>query len=207
MSEIVQTEQKAKRSPTFGALALALAKAQGEMKGAQKDAANPFFKSKYADLASVIEAIKKPFADNKLAFFQLARTPENGVEIETFIVHGESGEYISESLFMPVAKWDAQGIGSAITYAKRYGLQAMAGVPSEDDDGNAAAAGMTKMKEIAMKTLTDASSQGTPALEAAWKKLDNESRKVCQNEMPILKAKAAKVSNANGPPREPGEEG
>jgi hypothetical protein len=125
------------KSETIGQLALALSKAQGQMKFAAKDAANPFFKSKYADLASVIEAIKIPLSANGIAFVQATDFEDSAVIVETILLH-ESGEWISGKLRMQPTKNDPQGVGSAVTYAKRYGLQAIAGVPSDDDDGNAA---------------------------------------------------------------------
>ena len=125
------------KSDTIGQLALALSKAQGQMKFAAKDANNPFFKSKYADLASVIEAIKVPLSANGIAFVQATDFEDNAVIVETILLH-ESGEWISGKLRMQPTKNDPQGVGSAVTYAKRYGLQAIAGVPSDDDDGNAA---------------------------------------------------------------------
>jgi hypothetical protein len=125
------------KSDTIGQLALALSKAQGQMKFAAKDAANPFFKSKYADLASVIEAIKVPLSANGIAFVQATDFEDSAVIVETILLH-ESGEWISGKLRMQPTKNDPQGVGSAVTYAKRYGLQAIAGVPSDDDDGNAA---------------------------------------------------------------------
>ena len=125
------------KSETIGQLALALSKAQGQMKFAAKDANNPFFKSKYADLAAVIEAIKVPLSSNGLAFVQATDFEDNAVIVETVLLH-ESGEWISGKLRMHPTKNDPQGVGSAVTYAKRYGLQALVGVPSDDDDGNAA---------------------------------------------------------------------
>jgi hypothetical protein len=125
------------KSETIGQLALALSKAQGQMKFAAKDANNPFFKSKYADLASVIEAIKVPLSANGIAFVQATDFEDSAVIVETILLH-ESGEWISGKLRMQPTKNDPQGVGSAVTYAKRYGLQALAGVPSDDDDGNAA---------------------------------------------------------------------
>ena len=125
------------KSETIGQLALALSKAQGQMKFAAKDANNPFFKSKYADLASVIEAIKVPLSANGIAFVQATDFEDSAVIVETILLH-ESGEWISGKLRMQPTKNDPQGVGSAVTYAKRYGLQAIAGVPSDDDDGNAA---------------------------------------------------------------------
>ena len=126
------------KSENIGQLAAALAKAQRVMGGASKDASNPFFKSHYSTLASVIDAIREPLTSNGLSFVQLTQPSEkNEVVIETVLMH-ESGEWISAITSLPVAKADAQGYGSAITYGKRYGIQALTGCPSEDDDGNAA---------------------------------------------------------------------
>jgi hypothetical protein len=125
------------KSESIKELATALCKAQGEMKFAVKDAANPFFKSRYADLASVIEAVKLPFANNGISFVQGTDFEDTAVIIETMLMHS-SGEWLSSRLKMQPVKNDPQSVGSAITYGKRYGLQAIAGVPSDDDDGNAA---------------------------------------------------------------------
>ena len=118
-----------------------MAKAQGAMKGAVKDSANPFFKSKYADLASVVEAIRAAFSANGLSYIQTVQSSElDEVRVETMILHS-SGEWISCGvLALPVSKNDAQGYGSALTYARRYSLSAAVGVAPEDDDGNAAVA-------------------------------------------------------------------
>lgn len=125
------------KSETISKLAMALAKAQAKVKGAIKDSNNPFFKSKYADLQSVWDAIREPFTSNGLSITQLTGEATDGVLIETVLLH-ESGEYISSRLLMKPVKNDPQGIGSAITYGRRYGLQAIAGVCPEDDDGNKA---------------------------------------------------------------------
>ena len=116
-------------------IAEALSKAQGMMSGAKKGSNNPFFKSKYSDLASVIEAISEPFATNGLSFIQSPGYTEGRVSVTTRIMHA-SGQWLEGVIELPVGKNDAQGFGSAVTYAKRYGLQGMAGVPSVDDDGN-----------------------------------------------------------------------
>lgn len=127
------------KSDSIASLAKSLAIAQGQMGGAVKGKANPFFKSVYADLSSVVEAIREPLSANGLSFVQVTHPSErNEIIVETVLMH-ESGEWLSGTLAMPVSKADAQGYGSAITYAKRYGLQGLLGVPSEDDDGNAAA--------------------------------------------------------------------
>ena len=125
------------KSESITKLAEALHKAQKAIKGALKDSTNPHFRSKYADLSSVIDAVKEPLSNQGIAFLQGIRAAQNGVSVETMLLH-TSGEWISETLEIPATKQDAQGYGSAITYGRRYGLQAMCGVPAEDDDGNAA---------------------------------------------------------------------
>ncbi len=126
------------RSDSIAKLAEALAKAQGNMGKAVKGSANPFFKSKYADLAAVVDAIRQPFAENGLSYVQGADTDEQGnVTVETILMH-VSGEWISSRLTMKPAKNDPQGVGSTISYIRRYSLQSMAGLATEDDDGNTA---------------------------------------------------------------------
>lgn len=128
------------KSDQINELAAALAKAQGQIKGALKDSNNPFFKTKYADLASVVEAIREAFAQNGLSYVQRTEPTEaNEVRVETVLLHA-SGQWLSAGVLnIPVSKADAQGFGSALTYARRYGLSAATGVAPEDDDGNAAA--------------------------------------------------------------------
>ena len=131
------------KSESIKSLAIALNKAQGEMGGAAKGANNPFFKSKYADLGSVVQAIKEPFANNGLSYVQLPVEDNGRIGIETILMH-VSGEWLSGSFTVQLSKQDAQGAGSAITYCRRYSLQSVAGIPSEDDDGNAASKQQTK---------------------------------------------------------------
>ena len=127
------------KSETIKELAIALNKAQAEMSGAKKSAANPFFKSKYANLEEVIACVKEPFADNGLSFMQFPITEDDRAGVETIVMH-ESGEWISGSFMLKPTKLDPQGQGSSFSYAKRYALQSILGIPSEDDDGNAASA-------------------------------------------------------------------
>lgn len=131
-----------RRSAEFEKLAAALAKAQGAMENAKKDSENPAFKrgdkiSKYADLASVWDAIRKPLADNGLAVMQWPRTVDKGVEIETELLH-ESGQFMRDTLWLPCPTMTVHSIGSTITYGRRYALMSIAGIAPEDDDGNAA---------------------------------------------------------------------
>lgn len=135
------------KSESIAKLAEALAKAQGAMTVAVKGSANPFFKSKYADLASIMEAIRGPLTSNGIAVVQTTDIDDSGVIVETVLMHS-SGEWIGGRLRMPVVPKvdketkasyiDPQGVGSAITYGRRYGLQSMVSLPSDDDDGNAA---------------------------------------------------------------------
>jgi len=125
------------QSSDITALAVALAKAQAQVKGAQKTEDNPFFKSKYADLASVWEACREPLTTNGLSVVQLPGYSEGVVTVDTMLIH-VSGQWIRGTAGTKVSKDDPQGVGSAITYLRRYALAAVAGVAPEDDDGNAA---------------------------------------------------------------------
>jgi len=118
-------------------LITALVKALPELESAKKNKANPAFKSKYADLAAVIEAIE-PITKHGLWYRQHQHENENGVMIETFYIHESGQEMSAGCVFMPATKKDAQGFGSALSYARRYGLQTAFGLATEDDDGNAA---------------------------------------------------------------------
>ena len=123
-----------KTSDSIAALAAALCKAQSQMGGAAKSADNPFFKSKYADLSSVVQAVKQPFADNGLSYVQFPISTQSAIGVVTRLMH-ESGEWMEQEYYLPLQKLDPQAAGSAITYARRYSLQAVAGIPAEDDDG------------------------------------------------------------------------
>lgn len=130
-------------------LAAAMAKAFPEIEGATKDSENPAFKQggkalKYADLSSVVEAVKPALAKHDLWFSQMTHEHEGGVCVETVLTHS-SGESMSfGKLFVPASKQDAQGYGSALTYARRYSLMTAFGVAPEDDDGNAAGASVAQ---------------------------------------------------------------
>jgi hypothetical protein len=116
-------------------LATALAKAQGQMENAEKDKENPHFKSKYASLAAVLDAIRKPFAENGLSHTQVMECRESGLVLVTTLRHG--GQWIASEYPLPMGV-RPQEFGSALTYARRYSLSAIAGVTAdEDDDANA----------------------------------------------------------------------
>lgn len=124
-------------SEQINELAKALSVVQKTMKAAKKDSTNPFFKSKYADLASVWDACRDELTNNGFSVCQTMEHTEQGAGLRTTLLHS-SGQYMSGVLVLNPSKNDPQGIGSALTYARRYALAAIAGVVTEDDDGNAA---------------------------------------------------------------------
>ena len=126
------------RSQSIALISQALAKAQGAMRTADKGGNNPHFKSKYSELSDVWEACRKPLADNELAVIQMPQAKGGEIRLTTILSHS-SGEWFKSSLTAMDAKNNVQGVGSVITYLRRYSLMAMVGVaPGEDDDGNAA---------------------------------------------------------------------
>ena len=127
------------RSETIGALAAALAKAQGSMVAARKGEPNPNFRNiRYADLAEVVATIKGPLSENGLAYTQGTILGDGILGVETMLMHA-SGEWISSAIWLGLANVTPQVVGSATSYGRRYGLQAIVGQASDvDDDGNAA---------------------------------------------------------------------
>jgi hypothetical protein len=126
------------QSQSIGSIAKALIKAQTEMSTPKKSSNNPFFKSKYADLNEVREACLPAFNENGISVWQPTITIEGKPFVKTMLLH-DSGEWIAGFIEIICNKVnDAQSHGSGVTYARRYGLQSMANLGSEDDDGNAA---------------------------------------------------------------------
>ena len=123
------------RSETITTLAAALVKFSGKMVKVAKDSTNPHFRNKYASLSTIIEATQKPLSECGLTIIQL---PSGENQLETILLH-ESGEFISETYKMTPSKNDPQGLGSAITYQRRYAYGAILNLNiDEDDDGNKA---------------------------------------------------------------------
>ena len=121
------------KSENINELASALSKAQGQMAGALKDSDNPFYKSKYADLAAVWDACRKPLADNGLSVAQLV----NGNQLDTILMHS-SGQWVQSTATLAPVKNDPQGLGSCVSYMRRYCLSAIVGVFQKDDDAESA---------------------------------------------------------------------
>jgi ERF superfamily len=183
------------------AMALAFAKIEGAVKGKT----NPAFRSKYADLAAVVDAIKPALAEHGLWFRQITHPADGGVCVET-VIHHSSGESLAcGPLFVPASKQDAQGFGSALTYCRRYSLMAAFGVPAEDDDGNAAVASKPPQKPpvaindtesaMVLDSLREAAMGGLDALQARFKTIPNSATKaaVWERHQGELKAVAARV--------------
>jgi hypothetical protein len=177
-------------------IATALAKAQANMGKALKANKNDHFRSKYADLGNVMDACLPALNEVGIALIQPTGTDERGNFVETILIHGESGEQLSCRVPLILGKNDMQGFGSAVTYARRYGLMAMAGIAPEDDDGNAAAASAPKGKpapkpqenpneaiERAVEYLGDAS--GLEDLKERWGRIP----KPVQAENKVIAAK------------------
>jgi hypothetical protein len=189
-------------------IAAALAKAQGAMKNAKKDSANPFFKSKYADLAAVAEACRHELSSNGIAVVQTPSSTEDGrVSVTTLLLHA-SGQWITDTLSVKPKDDGAQAMGSVITYLRRYSLAAFAGVAPEDDDAEAAEGRNAPPVKAAapvkpagfdnwLADLEAVAQEGTPALEAAWKKSKAEYRTYLTTTnnagWEALKSRAAKV--------------
>jgi hypothetical protein len=124
-------------SESIDKLASALLKAQQAIRFAAKDSKNPHFKNSYADLESVIDAIKAPLNDNGIVFLQSPSPSDDGkLHLTTRLMH-ESGQWMEDTAVAPLPKQDPQGFGSTLTYLRRYSLSAVTGLYQADDDGNA----------------------------------------------------------------------
>lgn len=171
--------------PEHKNIAPALAAAQQKMGKALKDSTNPHFNSKYADLASVIDACLQALNEQGIAVIQPLAENEFGRHVVTKFIHS-SGETLDCPVPLIVGKNDMQGLGSAITYARRYGLMSLAGIAPEDDDGNAAAASPQSQNPTWAQTVIqdlpeDASEHDkaralTDALCAQWKRKKTETQ-------------------------------
>lgn len=138
------------KSESIGELAKALATAQGEIENASKNAKNPHFKSNYADLAEVINTVRPIMSKHGISISQFPAFEQGLCSVETIVMH-TSGEWMSGISSAPVTKQDAQGVGSAITYLRRYSLAAIAGIAQEDDDGQSAVGGQRQQRQAPPK--------------------------------------------------------
>lgn len=128
-----------KSSESIKNLSKALLKAQTQMGSAKKDSKNPFFKSTYADLPTVMEVVKTPLNEAGIIVLQPSSHRDGKNFITTTLIHSDTGEWMeSETEVVSAKANDPQAFGAAQTYARRFGLQAMLFIPAEDDDGNTA---------------------------------------------------------------------
>lgn len=148
-------------------LSKALGIFRDKVSSVKKWADNPFFKSKYADLPSILEVIKDPLKDAGLCLYHTMKSTDGGYVVITTISHEWTGEKI-ESEF-PVFGNKPQEIGSSISYARRYNIQAMLDIPTEDDDGNSA---NTAQRTTAVKQEADKEWMTEENLENLKTKLD-----------------------------------
>ena len=169
----------------YDQIAAALAKAQADMQNPGFDSTNPHFKNKFASLAAVRNAVVPVFAKHGIAVSQDLASVEGAVSCKTILTHSSGQQMVFGPLVLPVSKNDAQGFGSAATYARRYHLMAVACVVGDDDDDANAATGKpaTAIKAEAKPVpedvwiaLTDAAAQGEPALRSAWKGISEATR-------------------------------
>ena len=183
-------------------IAKALNLAQSAMQSAKRSQQNDFVGKPYADLSDVWDAIRKPFAENGLSITQEPTTVIHdgsvvAVEVRSTLLH-VSGEFRSSTLRMPIEKRSAQGIGSAITYARRYALSAIAGVATDDDDGNAASHTGNESRSSS-KTRQASSKAKTPKNKPANSDERNAARADAQKAMKLYRAFVRE------PGREPGD--
>lgn len=192
----------------------ALAKAQGEVENASKTSSNPHFRSKYADLAEVLNTVRPVFSKHGLSVTQSTGFDGATVSVCTLIAHSGGGHLSSVASCVP-AKTDAQGIGAATTYLRRYSLAAMAGVAHEDDDGNSAAHDSRPAAKdpdpAEAKILADleaAAKAGPQALQMAFTAIPKSEAKarVWAAHGPRLKAMADEHRRADDNQPAPGEE-
>ena len=147
----------------------ALANAQGEIENASKKSTNPHFKSKYADLAEVLTTIRETFPKHGLSLVQSPSFDGAMAHVTTMVAH-KSGGFITSIASCVPAKSDAQGIGAATTYLRRYGSSAMAGIAQEDDDGQSAAHN---------RALTAVIPAGRP-MDGVWEAMDADEQAFLQ---------------------------
>lgn len=167
----VETTYSEKRGELFAAMA----KAQAEITGAKKGASNPFFKSKYADLALCLDAIREPLSNNGLCVIQTTEESEGAVIVVTTLGH-DSGEWMTGRLKMFPDKAGPQAVGSCITYARRYALAAITGLAQVDDDAETATQHKGKPDVNVEAVYKSAKEEAEKGLDALGKWYDSQTK-------------------------------
>jgi hypothetical protein len=177
-------------------LAAALSAAQSEIEGAVKGAVNPHFRSKYADLGACWDACRGPLTKHGLSIVQLPVACDPGwVKLRTILMH-KSGEVLEDTWSVPVSKQDAQGYGSALTYARRYMLQAIVGLAPIDDDAEASVGRSQPQQQQAKQDTHTVEAinalEGVDELSAAYKAMTSSDRMLYAS---VFKARKEQLSN------------
>ncbi len=154
------------QSENIADLAIALAKAQSENGTVHKDAKNPFYKTNYASLAQVWETVRPALTANGLSVVQLPSQDATGYYVESMLIHS-SGQWIKCRTYMKPVKEDPQGIGSLISYARRYALQSLVMVCPDDDDGELAMGRSSSVPQV-RTTVTKVLAPATPKEDPNW---------------------------------------
>lgn len=173
----MEQEIKSTHSNEIKDLVASLAKAQGSMKPAIFNRVNPHFKSRYADFSSCMDACREPLSNNGLAVIQSCEKIDGALTLVTMLAH-TSGQWMKSEFPIVSSKMDSQGIGSAMTYAKRYSLCGMVGIVADedgDDDGEAAV-GRGKREPVQQKPLNKITAEQVNMIRTLEAKLDNESK-------------------------------
>ena len=194
IQKIIGKERKMKTSEKIDLISKALVAAQKEIRPAVRDSKNPYFRSSYADLTAVVDAIKEPLNRHGISFLQLVHSGDRDT-VETVLLH-ESGQYISTETRIYCAKPnDPQAFGSGITYTKRYALQAALGLPTEDDDGNKAAdktdSHQEDRPEPAFRPTSEPAPQTPRSVKKSEKGLNAEQLEFCEKVKSALEEKSA----------------
>ena len=190
ISNVVRKKKKIKE------IAKALLLFHSKVQKIAKSEDNPFFKSKYADLPAVLESIQQPLQESGLCFVQF---PEEN-SLTTLLMHAESGEYMQATYNLHAEKITPQGLGSAITYARRYALGAILGLNTDkDDDGNKASESkpQKKQKEEPAEYLIPGSNTNTIKVEHfnAIQKLGHKDAILANEINKVLEKESTAVKN------------
>lgn len=178
-----------RHSDSLAKLSAAVVKANAAVSNALKDSQNPHYGSTFASLNSVLDAIKPVYATHGLTFVQLPGFEDGHATLDTMLVH-ESGEWLAHTSGAPLQKPDPQGVGSAITYLRRYSLASLAGIGQEDDDGNAASSTRSVSKPAPKATTTDDDMIACPECQGPmWDNREDAKASINGGKRPDLKCK------------------
>jgi hypothetical protein len=199
-TDTLKRETNMKTSESIKNLTKSLLKAQTQMGSAKKDSKNPFFKSTYADLPTVMEVVKAPLNDAGIIVLQPASNRDGKNFITTTLIHGETGEFMSSETEVVCAKAnDPQAFGAAQTYARRFGLQAMLFIPAEDDDGNYASgktsyrSNSTEAKATTTATIATASAQDAVVASESEVKVEPLKRSMFRKQKTVAESATTKA--------------